>query len=145
MYSTSTHQTPKKPLTGSCSCGLICWSITSPVTKATFCHCKTCRHISGAPFLALASRVPTNTVTWTCRSNSALGAPTSPSEHSHSTSMSSSLPPEIASVVESMTFRTDRHSRACILQELPHQSLHGIFLPLRGGQPRFGNDERLRV
>ncbi|KAF2434749.1 hypothetical protein EJ08DRAFT_730456 [Tothia fuscella] len=43
---------PKPIIRGSCACSSITWTSNTLPTSATFCHCITCRKISGGPFIA---------------------------------------------------------------------------------------------
>lgn len=40
---------------GGCLCGAVRFAVTGPVTNPCFCHCRSCRRASGAPFVAWAT------------------------------------------------------------------------------------------
>jgi hypothetical protein len=46
---------------GSCLCGGVTFEIAEPFTRVSFCHCTTCKAISGGPGSA-TGRVPTSAV-----------------------------------------------------------------------------------
>lgn len=48
---------------GSCACGSTKWTSTARPSDIQYCHCVTCRKVSGAPFLAFAN-FETTAVTW---------------------------------------------------------------------------------
>jgi hypothetical protein len=53
-------------LQGGCRCGSIRFYCTSLPKSVIFCHCSTCRKLSGAPFQALAS-LPSSSVIFTSK------------------------------------------------------------------------------
>ena len=46
---------------GSCLCGGVTFEVTEPFSRVSFCHCVTCKAISGGPGSA-TGRVPTSAV-----------------------------------------------------------------------------------
>ena len=50
-------------LTGSCLCTAVTFTSSSPPSHLDFCYCLTCRHASGAPFIAW-SGIPKSSLTW---------------------------------------------------------------------------------
>jgi hypothetical protein len=46
---------PAEALTGGCACGGVRYRLTAAPFDGGYCHCETCRRISGAPVLAYAS------------------------------------------------------------------------------------------
>jgi len=61
--SISSGSTIRPALTGSCQCGKVAYSSSVLPSSLTTCHCKTCRKISGAPFLTFGS-FPTSAITY---------------------------------------------------------------------------------
>lgn len=53
-----------KPLTGGCACGAVRYALASAPFDAGWCHCRTCRRVSGAPAMVFAS-VPAGDLVWT--------------------------------------------------------------------------------
>jgi hypothetical protein len=52
------------PLTGGCACGAVRYRLASAPFDAGWCHCVTCRLVSGAPAMVFAS-VPAGDLVWT--------------------------------------------------------------------------------
>ena len=50
------------PRTGSCVCGAVRFTVTSPITETGACHCGMCRKFSGG--IELGLEVPPGGVTW---------------------------------------------------------------------------------
>jgi hypothetical protein len=48
-------------LRGSCLCGGVTFEVTEPFSRVSFCHCTTCKAISGGPGSA-TGRVPTSAI-----------------------------------------------------------------------------------
>jgi hypothetical protein len=46
---------------GSCLCGGVAFEVTEPFSRVSFCHCTTCKAISGGPGSA-TGRVPTSAI-----------------------------------------------------------------------------------
>ena len=40
---------------GGCLCGKVRYSVAGPAQQVCYCHCESCRHASGAPFVAWAT------------------------------------------------------------------------------------------
>ncbi|KAH8811779.1 Mss4-like protein [Xylogone sp. PMI_703] len=51
-------------LTGGCYCGHVTYESSSLPTHLTNCYCRTCRKLSGAPFITFGS-FETSSITWT--------------------------------------------------------------------------------
>ncbi|KAH7356841.1 Mss4-like protein [Rhexocercosporidium sp. MPI-PUGE-AT-0058] len=62
--SISSGSTVGPALTGSCQCGKITYSSSVLPSSLTSCHCKTCRKLSGAPYLTFGS-FPVSAITYT--------------------------------------------------------------------------------
>ncbi|KAG9235461.1 Mss4-like protein [Amylocarpus encephaloides] len=61
---------PTSPaLTGSCMCGHVKYTSTTLPTHLTSCYCKTCRRLSGAPFLTFGD-FPVTALTFTSNPSS---------------------------------------------------------------------------
>lgn len=65
----STSAAPSPALKGGCQCGAIIYTSTSLPSNIVNCHCRTCRRLSGAPFLSFAS-FPISAITWTSGASS---------------------------------------------------------------------------
>ncbi|KAL2073356.1 hypothetical protein VTL71DRAFT_10680 [Oculimacula yallundae] len=61
--SISSESTIRPALTGSCKCGKVTYSSSFFPTGLTNCHCKTCRKVSGAPYLTFAG-FPVSAITY---------------------------------------------------------------------------------
>lgn len=62
--STPSSLTTAPALTGSCQCGKVTYTSSVLPDELTNCHCKTCRKLSGGPFLTFG-RFPLSAVTFT--------------------------------------------------------------------------------
>ncbi|KAH6722183.1 Mss4-like protein [Leptodontidium sp. 2 PMI_412] len=67
--SISSGSTIRPALTGSCQCGKVTYSSSVLPTDLTNCHCKTCRKLSGAPYLTFAG-FPVSAITYSSDSSS---------------------------------------------------------------------------
>lgn len=138
----STSAAPSPALKGGCQCGAIIYTSTSLPSNIVNCHCRTCRRLSGAPFLSFTS-FPISAITWTSGASSLKKTRYSSfAERAHCSECGSPLYMYYEAGPEELAITAGSIDEASVKGALPKVD-HHVFVKERAGWCQHWVEDRL--